>query len=308
MLPDDFLSFPEVVGAYHALFIKDGIMPSDDDQLGQTMSLLKPPGKAIEGADGCLRSLSEVASMIYAEQRWEGTPLQHAGLVRRLCVGRPSSVQEAVRKVRDEFEAADVDDEGQLGADEASRLFDAAGIKGLKELRDEVLRSFKGEKKDSDEGKKGKKDKKAKKSKKKDRSRSVPGVARPKGKRDRSPEGPPPFSLAEFFANAGHLIEAAASADATVASAMAQLRLSHSRPEVRGAATYSAKLVQEALSGNAKSAGRVRRRTRSMPRNSGSCGAAWNSSRLAALRNESSRENRSASSWWRGTRRSSRAR
>ena len=133
VLPDDFLSFPEVVGAYHALFIKDGIMPEEDDQLGQTMSLLKPPGKAIEGADGCLRSLSEVASMIYAEQRWEGTPLQHAGLVRRLCVGRPSSVQEAVRKVRDEFEAADVDDEGQLGADEASRLLDAAGIKGLKE-------------------------------------------------------------------------------------------------------------------------------------------------------------------------------
>ena len=185
VLPDDFLSFPEVVGAYHALFIKDGIMPEEDDQLGQTMSLLKPPGKAIEGADGCLRSLSEVASMIYAEQRWEGTPLQHAGLVRRLCVGRPSSVQEAVRKVRDEFEEADVDDEGQLGADEASRLLDAAGIKGLKELREEVLRSFKGEKKDSDEGKKGKKDKKAKKAKKKDRSRSrsrsrsAEGQARP---------------------------------------------------------------------------------------------------------------------------------
>ena len=195
--------------------------------------------------------------MIYAEQRWEGTPLQHAGLVRRLCVGRPSSVQEAVRKVRDEFEAADVDDEGQLGADEASRLIDAAGIKGLKELRDEVLRSFKGEKKDSDEGKKGKKDKKAKKSKKKDRSRSRSRSRSPKGKRDRSPQGPPPFSLAEFFANAGHLIEAAASADATVASAMAQLRLSHSPAEVRGAATYAAKLVQEALTGNAKSAGRV---------------------------------------------------
>ena len=89
--------------------------------------------------------------MIYAEQRWEGTPLQHAGLVRRLCVGRPASVQEAVRKVRDAFEEADVDDEGQLGADEASRLLDAAGIKGLKELRDEVLRSFKGEKKDKED-------------------------------------------------------------------------------------------------------------------------------------------------------------
>ncbi len=255
VLPDDFLSFPEVVGAYHALFIKDGIMPSDDDQLGQTMSLLKPPGKAIEGADGCLRSLSEVASMIYAEQRWEGTPLQHAGLVRRLCVGRPSSVQEAVRKVRDAFEEADVDDEGQLGADEASRLLDAAGIKGLKELRDEVLRSFKGEKKDDGDKKKKSSPKKKKKKSRKDRSRSR--SRSPKGKRDRSPEGPPPFSLAEFFANAGHLIEAAASADATVASAMAQLRLSHSPAEVRGAATYAAKLVQEALNGNAKSAGRV---------------------------------------------------
>jgi hypothetical protein len=38
---------------------------------------------------------------------------------------------------------------------------------------------------------------------------------------------------------------------------MAQLRLSHSPAEVRGAATYAAKLVQEALNGNAKSAGRV---------------------------------------------------
>ena len=85
----------------------------------------------------------------------------------------------------------------------------------------------------------------------------VPGVARRRAGATGARKGPPPFSLAEFFANAGHLIEAAASADATVASAMAQLRLSHSPAEVRGAATYAAKLVQEALNGNAKSAGRV---------------------------------------------------
>ena len=195
--------------------------------------------------------------MIYAEQRWEGTPLQHAGLVRRLCVGRPSSVQEAVRKVRDEFEAADVDDEGQLGADEASRLLDAAGIKGLKELSERRSCAVsRARRRTVMRARRARRTKRPKRPKRRTARALVPGRS-PKGKRDRSPEGPALLSLAEFFANAGHLIEAAASADATVASAMAQLRLSHSPAEVRGAATYSAKLVQEALSGNAKSAGRV---------------------------------------------------
>ena len=76
-----------------------------------------------------------------------------------------------------------------MGAYEASRLIDAAGIKGLKELRDEVLRSFKGEKKDDGDKKKGKKASPKKKKSKRDRSRSR--SRSPKGKRDRSPEGPP---------------------------------------------------------------------------------------------------------------------
>ena len=38
-----------------------------------------------------------------------------------------------IQELKSILEAADVDDEGQLGADEASRLLDAAGIKGLKE-------------------------------------------------------------------------------------------------------------------------------------------------------------------------------
>lgn len=254
VLPDDFLSFPEVVGAYHALFIKDGIMPEEDDRLGTTLSLLKPPGKAIEGGSGCLRSLAEVASVIFAEQRWEGTPLQHVGLVRRLCVGRPAAVQEAVRKVRDAFEACDVDDEGQLGADEASKLLDEAGVKGLKELREEVLKAFLGDPKD--DPKKKKKGKRDSPKKRRDRSRSRSPSSKKKD-RSRSPRGPPPFSLAEFFAHAGHLIEAVASSEATVASAMAQLRLSATPAEVRGAAIYAAKLVQDALQGNAKTSGRI---------------------------------------------------
>ena len=270
---DDFLSFPETVGAFHALFIKDGAVDADD-ATSAGAALMRPPSRSVEGggADGPLRPVAEVAAVVFAEQRWEGTPLQHACLVRRLCVGRPASVQEAIRRVRDKFEELDTEEEGQLAAAEADKLLDAAGVKGHKELRDDVLKVFK-EKPDKPADKKKKRrhtaeaksdDEEAKDDvdgAKRDRSRS------PRSKRDRSPEskkksprdradakddaseprGPPPFSLAEFFATAGHVIEAAGEDGATVSAAFAKLRLSCTPAEVRAAAQLVATLLQNAI-------------------------------------------------------------
>jgi len=61
--PEDFLSFPETVGAYHALFVRDGARDALGDATQAAFSLLKPPPRSVEGASGPLRPLAEVAAV-----------------------------------------------------------------------------------------------------------------------------------------------------------------------------------------------------------------------------------------------------
>jgi len=74
-----------------------------------------------------VRSISELATSIYQEEKWVGSVEQHSSLLRRLAVGRTFSQVELIRRIRDLFEKMDTDGDGEHGISQATKLITALG-------------------------------------------------------------------------------------------------------------------------------------------------------------------------------------
>ena len=238
---DDFLSFVEFVSAYHALFVASQRGRAPKDATASALDNVRPPARAVDGADGPLRPLAEIASVVFAEEKWEGTPLQHGSLVRRLCVGRSVRIGELVRHVRDAFEALDADRLGQLPASRAETILHKCKLDTKKHhaLRDAVLRAFQ---RPADE-----RDDRSDREEAKGDAGSDGDYDDDASRRQKKSKKYAPFTLAEFFSIAGHLVEAAGETEATVASAFARLRLTSTPAEVRAAGELAARYVANAV-------------------------------------------------------------
>jgi Ca2+-binding EF-hand superfamily protein len=111
--PNEAITLADAAFAYYDLFGESSRSKTRD---GDTAAVTQS-----------IRSISELATAIYQEEKWTGSVEQHASLIRRLAIGRISPQIELLKRTRDLFEKMDKDGDGELAVADAAKLLTGIG-------------------------------------------------------------------------------------------------------------------------------------------------------------------------------------